>query len=298
MKRDEFLESGYVPEFIQWLETKLDKPGTFEHSFYLEKAGKEWRCGCLYEAFQAYWWPFSLIDPVSGEKVSGEGFEETFAFLTRLAEAFRRSVGEGDVAATQQCALAALEWGGALPKNRERILEMGPRICSYFRDVSHRLDLAKVTLGDHYDIRSNAGFTKLHFLLVDDLIMYDGRVGAAMGFLLPRFCEEKGLEAVPDSLRFSFGRDRGDKPGSSKYHRRDPSDGPYRFPEFTGDRWRHLNDNIKASWLLKAVADSTGSRFKELPQEPLLNKRLTALQSALFMLGYDVRTGVDSARPA
>lgn len=68
-----------------------------------------------------------------------------------------------------------------------------------------------------------------------------------------------------------------------------PAWGPTASPEFSFDRCRHLDDNIKASWLPKELADNTRSRFSGLTQDPPLNERLTALQSALFMIGYDVR---------
>ena len=93
------------------------------------------------------------------------------------------------------------------------------------------------------------------------------------------------------NLLFSFGRGKEAGPYTPGPNRRDPSLGSFKFPEFTGDRRQHLNDNIKDSWLLKEVADNTKSQFSQLPQEPPLNERLTALQSALFMIGYDVRKG-------
>jgi len=54
--------------------------------------------------------------------------------------------------------------------------------------------------------------------------------------------------------------------------------------------WRWGNVENKASWLLKELANNTLSRFKELDQHTPLNRRLTALQLALFMIGYGVRT--------
>ena len=160
-------------------------------------------------------------------------------------------------------------------------------ICAYFRYVKKQLDLSTVHLKPDIRIHINSGFTKLYFLLIDDFIMYDGRVGAALGLLVRNYCEEKGLPHIPSLLKFAFGRGRGDSVTGS---RRDPSSGHYRFPELSYDYPRqHLHDNIKASWLLKAVADNTRSRFRKLPQDPPLNESLTALQSALFMIGYDVR---------
>jgi hypothetical protein len=119
--------------------------------------------------------------------------------------------------------------------------------------------------------------------------MYDGRVGVAMGLLGRLYSEELGLEKIPKEIEFSFG---GGKVSGGKQltgNRRSPSKGNYKLPEFAGNHYRHINDNIKASWLLKALADNTKSRFALLPQGALLNERLTAIQAALFMIGYDVR---------
>ena len=37
----------------------------------------------------------------------------------------------------------------------------------------------------------NSGFTKIYSLYIDDFIIYDSRVGAALGFLVRCYCEEK-----------------------------------------------------------------------------------------------------------
>ena len=38
----------------------------------------------------------------------------------------------------------------------------------------------------------NAGFVKIYSLLCDDCVIYDGRVGAALGLLTRQFCEATG----------------------------------------------------------------------------------------------------------
>jgi hypothetical protein len=298
IKKGDYLNCSDVRQFITWLEKRLDENDVFEHRYYFKKAGQQLSCASLYEAYESYWWPFNLTCPVTGTRVKGTGFTESFSFLTRLAEVFRVGIQEDDVETTRRCALAMLEWGGVLNKNREQIEALGKGICTYFREVQNRLNLSEVSLGEQHGmyIYMNSGFTKLYHLLIDNFIMYDGRVGAAMGLLVRSFCEEEGLREIPGNLFFAYGRGREAGPYNSRQNRRDPSRGPYKFPEFTGDRWRHLNDNIKASWLLKEVADHTISRFSRLPQEPPLNERLTALQSALFMIGYDVRTGTRKTR--
>jgi hypothetical protein len=289
LSRAEYLKSNYVHQFADWLATRLDQPDSFKHSYFLESADLEWSCSSLYDAYQKYWWPFKFECHVLGRQVSGsEGLSSSLDYLTELAAIFRPAVENNDVETTINCALSALEWGGVLGKNRARVVAMGRDICGSLAYISEKLNMDSVRLGENQDIHINSGFTKIYSLLVDDFIMYDGRVGAALGLLGRLFCQEAGLAQIPQEIEFSYGRSQEAPGGMTGPNRRNPSTAAYRLPEFTGDRQRHLDDNIKAGWLLKNLADKANSKFNELPQAPPLNERLTALQSALFMIGYDV----------
>jgi len=290
ISREDYLNIPDVNNFISWLEKRLDTPREFEHHYYLVKAKQQWHCTCLYEAYEKYWWPYNMTCPIQGTKVSGSGILDSFNYIKVLAELLRTSVLENDVNLVRKSALAMLSWGGVLNGNRERIVDMGEDVCNYFRRVKESMSLSETRLGNHDGIFINSGFTKLYFLLVDDFIMYDGRVGAALGLLGRLYSEEIGLEKIPRTIEFSFGKGKESRGKQLTGNRRNPSKGNYKLPEFSGDRNRHINDNIKASWLLKTLADKTTSRFALLPQGPLLNERLTAIQSALFMIGYDVRS--------
>jgi len=108
-----------------------------------------------------------------------------------------------------------------------------------------------------------------------------------LGYLVRMFCEKYAPGKVPDELAFAWGRGRGDM------HRRNPCRGIYRFPELKyGYPKLHLENNIRANWLLRGILDSTESKFNTLDKD----LQLTALQSALFMIGYDVK-GQNIDRP-
>ncbi len=290
LSRAEYLNSESVQQFSDWLKARLDQPDSFKHSYFLKSAALDWSCSSLYDAYQKYRWPFEFECPALGRKVSGsEGLNSSLDYLTELANTFRPAVESGDVEATINCALSVLEWGGVLGKNRARVIAMGRDICGNMAYISEKLKMDSVRLGENQDIHVNSGFTKIYSLLVDDFIMYDGRVGAALGLLGRLFCQEAGLAHIPQEIEFSYGRGQETPGGMTGPNRRNPSTAAYRLPEFTGDRQRHLDDNIKAGWLLKGLADKTSSKFNSLSQNSPLNERLTALQSALFMIGYDVR---------
>ncbi len=286
MNKGAFLVDKYVKEFSNWLESKLDSPNSFNHGYYLKLDRRDWSCSCLYEAYKSYWWRFNAFCPIVNRWISGTSCQESFEYLTRLAKAFRESVSDNNIAMASKCALSALKWGGVEKGNKERILGLGSDICAHFRDIQDQLDLSTVFLNRGYRIHINSGFTKLYFLLIENFIMYDGRVGAAFDLLVRRFCEEYNLYKIPCKLEFAYGKSR--DTGNAK-NSRDPSLGRYKFPEFSSAHRQRLQHNIKASWLLKSIADNTSSRFSRLSQDPPLNERLTALQSALFMIGYDVR---------
>lgn len=286
MNKEVFLADRYVKGFSNWLELKLDESGSFPHGYYLKVDRRNWSCSCLYEAYKSYWWRFTAFCPVTKRWISGTSSQESFEYLSHLAKAFRASVHDNDNDLACKCALSMLKWGGVEKSNKERIIGMGEDICDIFRYAQGQLNLSTVRLKQDHGVHINSGFTKLYFLLIDDFIMYDGRVGAALGLMVRNFCEENDLFQIPATLKFSFGSGRG---SSGSGNRRDPSLGRYQFSHLSFNPRQHLRDNIKASWLLKAVADNTGSRFSQLPQAQPLNERLTALQAALFMIGYDVR---------
>jgi hypothetical protein len=285
--REDYLKEKSVQDFSDWVESKFDPAGVFYHSFYLAKAKRHWQCQSLYEAFENYWWGYSVYCTLNSNQIKGSSFMESFKYVEDLASVLRNAVKDGNNALAIKASLSMLSWGGVLLGNQKRIEELGSQICNYYTYVQECLNLKSVCLGLQNDIHINSGFTKLYFLLVDDFIMYDGRVGAALGLLGRLYAEDKGLAAIPDPVKVSFGSGKVAAPNTGE-NRRNPSTNKYKLPEFSGNRARHLSDNIKASWLLQAIADKTTSRFSLLPQDPPLNMRLTAIQSALFMVGYDV----------
>ena len=174
--------------------------------------------------------------------------------------------------------------GVVLNYNRQKIEGLGDQLCQYLIFVKGWLEANKeLEQYQHPDLLMNAGFTKIYALLVEDFIIYDGRVGAALGLLVRRFCEDKRLESVPAELKFAWGQGKATATGGGA-NRRNPSSEKYIFPMFTGNLKRHLESNLMANWLLDEMVRRTGSKFNQLEE----NRQLWALQSALFMIGYDV----------
>jgi hypothetical protein len=127
----------------------------------------------------------------------------------------------------------------------------------------------------------NSAMTKVYAAVdPDQLIIYDGRVGAALGLLARDYLyEEKVSGGVPDALAFGWGASR-TRLAEGVKSERDPGDDCYRFPRLFGSKrdLRHAEMMRDASRLLRRVVsfDSNG--------RPTLGE----LERALFMVGYDV----------
>ena len=285
MKRHEYLLAPEVEDFIVWIEKRLDTAYSFVHSYKMKRPVKNWDCDSLYSAFENYTWSFRYRHPVHKRVIKGNSYQHSYEALIMLSEGLRKSIVELDNEMCREYCFSILEWGGVLFHNDKRILELGNNVCHYFMKVQKRFqsDLAYYQYYNK-DVMMNSGFTKIYSLCIDDFIIYDGRVGAALGLLVRKYCEEKGLEDVPETLVFAWGKGKGNNSKADSKNRRDPSAGRYIFPQLSNNPRRHTESNIRANWLLQSIVDRTTSKFSFLDKAA----RLRALEASLFMIGYCV----------
>ena len=285
MNKDDFLKTGSVKDFINWFETKMDKSNSLTHIYNMKKPVMRWECNSIYSAFENYCWTFKYSGPSNGKIVSGNTFGDSARSLSRLSYGLRKSIQDSDHEACKNQCFSILQWGGVLPKNDKRIISMGDSICNYLKNVKDRLTCDMSSNEYYYDgVVMNSGFTKIYSLCIDDFIIYDGRVGAALGFLVRKFCEDCALEKVPNELAFAWGKGKESTYKSSLINKRNPSKGNYVFPELMNNPKRHTENNIRANWLLREIVDTTDSKFNKLEK----TIQLRALEASLFMIGYKV----------
>ena len=114
--------------------------------------------------------------------------------------------------------------------------------------------------------------------MLDGFPIYDGRVGAAMGYLVQQYCTRAGLRQVPALICFRWGVARGEQ-------NRNPSMGALRFPGLTAaNPWMWAECNIRAAWILGEVCRE--GRLGGLVQD----RQLRAFEAALLMIGYELPT--------
>jgi hypothetical protein len=134
----------------------------------------------------------------------------------------------------------------------------------------------------------NAGFVKIYSLLLDYCVIYDGRVGAALGLLARQFCEATGRDRVPPRLAFAVGVPReGRKALTPK--KRDPSTDQFKCPRLRRDSRFHCEFTMRANWFLKATLDTHPHPFSAGEDG------FHELAAALFMVGYDLSESTASA---
>ena len=126
-----------------------------------------------------------------------------------------------------------------------------------------------------------AGYSKIYSLMLDDFPIYDSRIACSLTSLIRVYCRDQGLPGVPDLLVLCV------LPNASTLDR-DPSDETYRFPIVHASQSmikkdEYASSNLRAAWLLRELVErADGKGGWPVGQE------LVALQSALFMVGYEV----------
>ena len=276
INKETFLQDSLVQQFIGWALPKINTADGFVHTYQLpaRSGAQVWTCASIFDAYQKYSWKFKSIHPIDLSVIRGASYEECTAYLQLCQNTLRTALAENNLIHLKYACHGILKWGGVVRRNLNTINMMDNHF-EYFKDVQRRLSVSDVSLSDNFDgIFMNSGFTKIYAMLLEDFMIYDSRVGAALGWLVRLFLEEKQIQEVPDSLRFAYGVAR------SKGLNRNPSSDTHKFPVLRNDPVFHLKNNLKANWLCGELVKQ--SRFNEEPNG------LRALEAALFMIGYHI----------
>ncbi len=193
------------------------------------------------------------------------GFDQTIYDVFDWGGVARSYQGYLNIGSTEVARQTVMQNAGALLSNRAMNVNA----------ISH-------LFGTKHAYRMNSAFTKVYSLMNHDYVIYDGRVGAALGLLVTKYLAQGAN--VPNTLRFRWKAGRGGN--AAHQNRRDPSRFPGEFPQWTTES-NHTEWNLKANWLLSDVINNKKTVFGFKGQAAL-----RALEAALFMIGYDVSGGV------
>ena len=281
MNKKEYLNQPVVKEFTSYLSNLIDGNEYFKHEYYWYDEKKDIYFDSFLDALYKYEWPFRYTDRFINEVKTGKSLHDNKTCLESFSKGLVSAIGNGDLKACQNYCLMILDWGGVLYQNEDKILSLGSILPEYLACCIRLFNGPDITCNDKYkvsvngesiDVIMNAGFTKIYSLICSSFIIYDGRVGGALGYLETNFYKKTG-NAQSKLLSFHYGSARGKQI-------RNPSVNNFKFSILSAGNV-HTRDNLKANWLLAEALEN---------QTSLKGDKATLIRDiecALFMIGYD-----------
>lgn len=236
-------------------------------AFPEQQDATSWTCGSLEEADRRYSWK-----P-----------EETAGNFETLASELQGALKDAEEENLRSVCLKIFRWGGVAARRDDRSRVWVGQIDG--DPLSKRLNGAVEALLDENDplerfdgkgALMNSAMTKIYAACrPDQLVIYDGRVGAALGLIARRFLEkEKHPGPVPTELAFAWGAAR------TPSINRNPSTEQYVFPRLFGTK-----ADERHAWQMRQASRLLRETVKQINQPAVT---LRNLERALFMIGYDV----------
>lgn len=281
MNKNEYLSQPKVKEFACYLSNLIDGKENFKHEYHWYDQKKDVYFDSLLDALYKYEWPFRYTCRFTNEVKTGKTLLENKTCLQNFSRGLVSAISNGDLKACQNYCLMILDWGGVLAHNKDKLLSLGSKLPEYLASCTRLFAASDLTCngkykvsvnGESINVIMNAGFTKLYSMICSSFIIYDGRVGGALGFLETKFYKKTG-NTQSKLLSFHYGSARGKQT-------RNPSVNNYKFSILSAGNI-HTRDNLKANWLLSEALENQTTLKGDKAE------LMRDIECALFMIGYD-----------
>jgi hypothetical protein len=277
MLKQDYLQDLDVNSFVTWFSKRLLVP--LQHR-YTTADDVHYEFDSLSSALEQYDWDFRLIYPGKDVLSRGHTYAENVVALNTLQTGLFEAISAVPVQdeTTLAWAGAVMRWGGVAAHNNTWLETNVDGLTTVLISGQNALrqNDDTVLVG-----RFNAGMSKIYSLIVDDFIIYDSRVAAALAWLVSKWAHERGMQgAIPALLYFPCLRP---KEAVEARLRKLRKPGCLHFQWNWMAPAQHVRWNLRASWILRAVLNSASSSTFHEEQNPL-----RALEAALFMWGYDL----------
>lgn len=273
--KNKYLTNIDVSQFISFLVEVMEGNFALDHEIHIKdnktpkKYDKDRKIDNFKDAFDSYFW-------------DGKNFDQTSALLSNIQIKLCDSYFSEQQASLLSAVDDVLDWG-LMPKAANHNKAWANKNANFVESIRLAMkemasDNPHTAVFDDTTCRMNAGFTKVYALLHPGIIIYDGRVGAGLGYLTRKFLVRRGSTTTPKELQFPWAMGTGSR-------NRNPSCGKFEFPSLQSvSKSVHAEWNIKASWIMQAVVrECIKKNVSWLSGNPLRQ-----LESALFMIGYEL----------
>lgn len=293
-----FSGNPQTQQFVAWLSARIE--GTDKIDFM---HAPDSRFPTLIAARDAYEWPprRKTIATPDGDLIleAGSDLAANQGVLDKLRQGLCKCLYDPvpNESLLADWVQAILVWGGVYTRHKNGGGNAGwLDTRRQAMDLTDNLRAALSALKSgaiHFDhgpvgLRSNAGLTKVYSLALEDFIIYDSRVAAALAWLVTRWAHAVG-GSVPEHLKFACmraneGNPKGKPPGSAKVRSPDAVNFPYFAPSIhLRDHWRHAVWNLRANHVLTSALSQARAR------QPVSFQTVREVEAALFVMGADLR---------
>lgn len=251
-------------------------------------AGHPGALGPTYTNFrQNSWWCRSLKDACLHYSWSNG----SAARVTQLSQSIKAAINIGNTTQVKDLCFEIFKWGNVAKKANdasrlwvENVALNGALIGDINRAVQllQPTAVAPLMVFDGESLLMNSAMTKIYAAadFTQTVIMYDGRVGSALGLFVRLFLQSTGGASVPQDLAFLWGPAQ----GVGKAKLRNPSKGTYKFKSLYG---ASVNDADRAN-VLRLTNRILEETCVLLLQKHNCTATVHDLEKALFMIGYRV----------
>jgi len=280
MTKQQYINSPIVLDFIEWVK-KCDQD--YAHSYFNRRTKKNWKCKSINDAFQKYNWSFKNSEGDTKYEYSDNEKE-----LNMLSKYLKEAYKNKNIEDVFKYSSKICKWGGVLggvkSGNLKTLIENKSSLLEKYKNTE--IAMCSPNTNDEKltgIFNMNAGFTKIYSLLFDRLIIYDSRVGAALCKLVKDYCSIKGMNKIPNELKFGWSKSKEGSHALNPKNRNPGNVGKDEFPNFnsTSKKNIHSKSMLRASWLIEKFITSTKGKDN-------VSNKMREFEAALFMIGYDL----------
>jgi hypothetical protein len=282
MTKEEFLENENVVGFIDFFTEKWFEEFNFN---LMRKVNGNHRPAIslpilsIKDAKENYLWPYSVINNHSDNNFNRKGttYEQSNTVLNYAKSLLLNQMGLlEDENSLKNGTGIILEWGGVFKKgNRLKVIDQNYSLTRDYNEVKQKWSNINTNinfdLNDSFNFVSNAGFTKVYSVLLNDFIIYDSRVAVAIAYLLDKYFDGQIPEILKIFIPPSYGNE-------NTILRRRVNNA---FKSTNSSSKKHFYSNVIANLIIKKAVDKISENDNEI--------NLREIEAALFMIGYDIR---------